>query len=196
MCDESGEAMLNEGISVRTVADESRFFLHEPIIDSLVSWFAVRVRARSESIVASTLASRGHECFAPTYLVERQYSDRIRTVESALFTGYVFCRFNPCELLPVLMTPGVQKIVSFGKAPEPVADECIRDLRFAVLHGLRPEPAAYLRAGQRVRVLSGALAGIEGFLVDAEDTQRLVISADIFCRAISIVIDRDQVVPI
>ncbi|MDP8989933.1 MAG: hypothetical protein M3N41_07615 [Acidobacteriota bacterium] len=188
--------MLNVGISARIIAAGSGFFQQDPIVDPHTSWFAVRVRARSESLVASTLVSRGYECFAPTYLAERQYSDRVRTVESALFAGYVFCRFNPGELLPILTTPGVQTVVSFGKILEPVADECIRSLRFAVLHGLRPEPAAYLRNGQRVRVLGGALAGIEGFLVDAKDAQRLVISADIFCRAISVAVDRDQVVPV
>jgi transcription termination/antitermination protein NusG len=194
MCDESGEALLSEGISARTIPDGGGLFPHEPFIDPYTAWFAVRVRARSESVVASTLASRGYDCFTPTYLAQRQYSDRIRTVESALFTGYIFCRFNPGELLPILTTPGVQKVVSFGNIPEPVADVCIKDLRLAILHGLRTQPAEYLRTGQRVRVLCGALAGIEGFLVCSKDAQRLVITADVFCRAISIAIDRDQVV--
>jgi transcription antitermination factor NusG len=187
--------MLNQLIPDHALPDESYYLSHAPAFDPCTSWFAVRVHSRSESVVASLLKSKSYECFAPTYFARRQYSDRMKLVEAALFSGYVFCRFNPAELLPILTTPGVQKVVTFGAIPEPVSDLCIQNLRLALLHGAGIAPAVYPRVGQRVRVTCGALAGVEGVLSGYKNAQRLTISADILCRAISIEIDLDQVVP-
>ena len=65
-------------------------------------WFAVRVRTKHESGVAELLAGKGYEFFLPKHICRKQWSDRIRSVETALFPGYLFCRFDPQYRLPIL----------------------------------------------------------------------------------------------
>ena len=69
------------------------------------SWFALRVRSRSEIMVSQLLEAKGYPSYSPSYTTERPYSDRIKRVEAALFPGYVFCRFAPGEILPIVSTP-------------------------------------------------------------------------------------------
>jgi transcriptional antiterminator NusG len=160
------------------------------------SWFALRVRSRSEIMVGQLLAAKGYPSYCPSYTTERQYSDRIKRTEAALFPGYVFCRFAPGEILPIVSTPAVQQIVGIGSHPQAIDDQEIERIQTGVRHGEGVTPHPYLHTGQRVRVRYGALSGIEGFLVQMRNHHRLVISADILQRAVSLQIDALHVVPI
>ncbi len=161
-----------------------------------VSWYAVRVRTKSETLVSSFLAQKGLESFAPTYELRRKYSDRIKRVEAALFPGYVFCRFNGCASLPVLSTPSVQSIVGFGDGPHPISDCEIENLRLAVSAGAQLAPASWLSSGCRVRVRSGPLAGVQGYLVTVKNQHRLVLCADLLQNAAEIEVSIDEVEPV
>ncbi|WP_180540889.1 transcription termination/antitermination protein NusG [Nevskia soli] len=159
-----------------------------------VSWYAVRVRTKSEVLVSSFFEQRGLESFAPTYELRRKYSDRMKRVEAALFPGYVFCRFNACASLPVLSTPSVQNIVGFGDGPHPVSDTEIERLRHAVAAGTQLTPTSWLSSGCRVRVRCGPLAGIEGYLINVKNHQhRLVICADLLQKAAAVEVNIDEV---
>ena len=156
------------------------------------SWYALRVRSRSEVAVGSLLAQKGFEAYAPTYSDARKYSDRTRTFQAPLFPGYVFCRFNPADKLAIITTPAVQNILSSGGQFSALAEEEIDGVRrAAAVSSARPHP--YLSIGQKVRVQSGALSGVEGFLVSRKGGQRLVISADLLQRAISVELDSSQI---
>src|SRR5690242_5354681 len=92
-------------------------------------WFAVRVRSNHERIAAVHLEERGYQEFAPSILVERRWSDRKKEVEQFLFPGYVFCRFDPQQRLPILTAPGVVGVVGFGKIPTPIPEHEIERIR-------------------------------------------------------------------
>lgn len=163
---------------------------------STLSWFALRVRSRSENLVGTVLETKGYESYSPSYISQRKYSDRIKRVETAIFPGYVFCRLSACDVLSVLSTPAVQCVVGIGPNPQPIADDEIERLQRSIRHGESVAPCPPVRIGQRVRVQSGVLAGVEGFLVDIRNTQRLVINADLLNRAISLEIDADNVLSV
>ena len=54
-------------------------------------------------------------------------------------------------------------------------------------------PSNYLKAGQRVRVEYGSLAGVEGVLVREGAKHRLIVSVELLQRAVSLHIDQDQI---
>src|SRR5882757_7071017 len=104
--------------------------------DTSYSWYALRTKSRYENTVASHLCARGYESFLPLYKCRRRWSDRFKEIESPLFPGYVFCRFNPLERLPILMTPGVFGVVGLGKTPVAIDEIEIAAIRSAVKSGL------------------------------------------------------------
>ena len=80
-------------------------------------WYALKVRPRFERTVVMHLRSRGYDPFLPTYVANRQWSDRVKSVELPLFPGYLFCQIDLRSRLPILTTPGVNFIVGIkGKS--------------------------------------------------------------------------------
>jgi transcription antitermination factor NusG len=158
-------------------------------------WFALQVRTGGESTIADFLCGKSYETFLPTYKECRQYSDRVRKIDSALFPGYLFCRLNPDERLPVLTTPGVYQIVRAGERVQPVDDAEIQAIQRTVTSGLAVKPWPYLKTGDKMRVLFGSFAGIEGSFISDKGVNRLILSISILQRSVSVEIDRDWVWP-
>lgn len=156
-------------------------------------WFALQVRMRHESGVADYLQGKGYEWFLPLYKAQRRWSDRVKEVESPLFPGYLFCRFNPNDRLPILKTPGVTQIVGYNHVPVAVDEREIEAIRTLVASGVPNLPCAYLEIGSKVRIEAGALRGIEGILVDVKGKRRLVLSITLLQRSVAVEIDSDAV---
>lgn len=153
------------------------------------SWFALKVRARAELTAAGLLQNRGFEVFCPTYRDQRKYSDRIKTVDAALFPGYLFCRLDWSNRLPVLSVPNVEYIVGFGQEPSPADPTEVETIQTLVHSGVLCRPHPFLRVGQRVRLQSGPLANIEGILIGDRGNHRLVVSVDLLQRSIAAEVD-------
>lgn len=159
-------------------------------------WFALRVKSHCERITAAGLRSRGYEEFLPTYPSRRRWSDRWVDQELPLFPGYVFCRFDPVDRLPILKIPSLVHIVGIGKTPLPVEDQEIAAIQAIVRSGLAAEPWPYLRVGDTVRVEYGSLCGLEGILVEVKKRHRLVVSVTLLQRSVAVEIDHDWVSPV
>ena len=163
---------------------------------SILRWFALQVRSRSENIVATFLRGYGYEWFLPSYKCRRQWSDRVKQMEVPLFPGYLFCRFNPQDRLPILKTPGMIGIVGIANTPIAVDDGEIAALRALVNSQLPRQPWPYLQVGQRVRIEHGALCGLEGILLNFKGDHRLVLSVTLLRRSVAAEIDSAWVTPI
>jgi len=152
-------------------------------------WFAVKVRTRAEHSVADVLRNRGIETFCPTYTERRRYSDRIKSVEAALFPGYLFSKIDWSERLPVLSAPFVEYIVGFGAEPTPIASGQVEGVQSIVRSGALCRPHPFLHIGQRVRLHSGPLANVEGVLIGDRGNSRLIVSIDLLQRSVSAEVD-------
>lgn len=156
-------------------------------------WFALQVRMRHEGGVADQLCSKGYERFLPLHKVRRHWSDRVKEVDSPLFPGYLFCRFNPQDRLPILKTPGVAQIVGYNHVPIPVDEQEIEAIRTLVASGVPNFPCPYLEIGSRVRIEAGALRGLEGILTELKGKRRLILSITLLQRSVAVETDSDAV---
>lgn len=159
-------------------------------------WFALRVRSNHERVTAVHLRSRGYEEFSPLYKAERQWSDRKKQIDRSVFPGYVFCRLDPEDRLPVLTIPGVVNLVGFGNGPALIPDSEIDYIRRMVASGLLITPWPFLKAGETVMIEQGPLAGVEGILQEVKKTYRLVVSITLLQRSVSAEIDRAWIRPV
>src|SRR5512133_3208187 len=92
-------------------------------------WLAVYTCARHEKSVARQLGERKIECFLPLYKSWRQWADRRKQVELALFPSYVFVHIDPRDRLRVLQLPGVVRLVTFNGTPAALPEPEIEGLR-------------------------------------------------------------------
>jgi transcriptional antiterminator NusG len=159
-------------------------------------WFALRLRSNHERITAAHLRERGYQEFAPSCKIERRWSDRTKQIDKFLFPGYIFCRFDPNDRLPVMTAPGVVDVVGFGKTPERIPDAEVERVRRMVDSGLAVTPFPYVQVGQAVLIERGPLAGIEGILVEVKGKLRLVVSVHLLQRSVSAEVDRHSIRPI
>lgn len=148
---------------------------------------------RHEVGVSDHLQGKGYEWFLPLYKSRRRWSDRIKEVDAPLFPGYLFCRFDPHDRLPILKTPGVTQIVGYNHVPIPVDEQEITAIRRLVASGVPNFPCAYLAVGSKVRIDAGALRGLEGILIDVKGKRRLVLSITLLQRSVAVEIDSDAV---
>ncbi len=156
-------------------------------------WFALMVRSNREKTASLLLENVGYECFLPTSKYRRRWSDRIKETEVPLFPGYLFCRMNPHNRLPVLMTPGVIQIVGVGTTPVPVEEEEIAAIQRVGKSGLSTMPWPYLEVGDAVGIDDGPLRGMQGIIVKIKSGLKLVLSVSLLQRSVAVEVDRSWV---
>jgi transcription antitermination factor NusG len=158
-------------------------------------WFALQVRTRHETAIAGFLEAKGYERFVPLYKFKKRWSDRIKVMEAPLFPGYLFCRFDPQHRLPILKTPGVIQIVGYNRIPTPIDEIEIKAIQTLVASGLQTQPWPFLAVGERVRIESGSLRGLDGIVVKMKENHRLVVSITLLRRSVAVEIDSALVEP-
>jgi len=153
-----------------------------------MEWFAIRVKSNREKVTQQHLAGKGYEVFLPSY---RPKDDGRRpSGEFPLFPGYLFCRFDVNNRLPILIVPGVVHVVGFGKRPVPVDESELQSVRILVQAGLPLRPDEPYTIGQAIRIQKGPLAGAEGVIIGLGE-QRLVVSISLLQRSVSVELDRE-----
>jgi len=162
---------------------------NEVTYDSRLPWFALQVRSRHEAYVADWLRGKGYEGFLPQYKCRKRWSDRVKEVETPLFPGYLFCRFDPQNRLPILKTPGVIQIIGCNRSPVPVDEAEISAIQTLVASGIPNAPWPFLHTGDGVQIQRGPLRGLQGILVGFKGNYRLVLSVTLLQRSVAVEID-------
>jgi transcription antitermination factor NusG len=155
------------------------------------NWFAVYTASHHEKHVFEQFSARQIESFLPLYTETRHWQKR-KAVELSLplFPNYVFIRITYGRRVDVLGIPGVFSIVGSSQRLWELPDWEIQALR----DGLKQRkvcPHAHLAAGERVRVKSGVLAGLEGVII-REKNLRMVLSLHHIARSIAIEVDEEE----
>jgi transcription antitermination factor NusG len=142
------------------------------------------------------LCGKGYEAYLPLYRSGRRWSDRVKQLDLPLFPGYLFCRFDVLDRLPILTTPGVISVVGAGKTPIPVDDEEIEAVRAILRSGLAARPCPFLQVGSKVYIERGPLTGLEGIIANTDKVYRLIVSVNLLQRSVAVEIDREWARPI
>jgi transcription antitermination factor NusG len=158
-------------------------------------WYALHTRPRHEKMVVQRLGERGVETFLPIVTETHRWSDRKKKVETPLFSCYVFAKFTPnrADRLRVLRVDGVLGLVGNRSEGSEIPDDQIAAVRSIVDGTDDWSEYPFLKIGQRVRVRSGALDGVEGILVSRNGNSTLVISVDAIQRSLAVRVEGYQV---
>jgi transcription termination/antitermination protein NusG len=159
------------------------------------NWYALHTRPRHERAVVQRLSERGVETFLPIVTEVHRWSDRKKKVEVPLFSCYVFARFiaSRADRLRVLRVDGVLGLVGSQSEGTAIPEDQIDAIRALIDGSLSWSPYPFLKIGQRVRIRSGALDGMEGILVSRNGNQTLVISVDAIQRSLAVRVEGYQV---
>jgi transcriptional antiterminator RfaH len=160
-------------------------------------WHVVYTRARTEKRVAARMNRNGIECYLPLQKVLKQWSDRKKWVWEPLFRSYLFVRIVPKQYQEVVSDPGVVRFIYFEGKPATVSEEQIEHLRRLIANEIPLERTSpLLKIGQRVRVISGPMLGIEGILHNFQGTRRILIQINGIDQALAIMLPSADVEPV
>jgi transcription antitermination factor NusG len=159
-------------------------------LDTEMAWYALHAKHQHEKSITGILTEKGFEAFCPTYAEVHRWKDRKKEVTLPLFPGYLFFANGLDRKLDVLSTPGVCAIVSFGNTPALVSPSEIEAIRRATFASRNMEPHPFLKEGDKVRLKSGPLAGIEGILQKRKDGYRLVLSVELLGRSVAVEVEQ------
>jgi transcription antitermination factor NusG len=154
-------------------------------------WWAVYTRSRMEKALARQLLALEIPFYLP--LVPRTSLIGGRRVRSLnpLFTGYLFLYGTDDERIQMLAT---NRVAHLWEAP--YVDELTRDLlsvRALIESGVPLTPEGMLEPGDRVRIKTGQLMGLEGTIVSRRGEDRLLIAVNFLQQGVSIQISDFQV---
>ena len=184
---EYGEALQKSSRSAQDLEYSRRFAA------PVARWYALHTYSRHEKRVHEDLRLHAIESFLPLYETVHRWKNGCKVrVELPLFPGYLFVRIDPRERFKALNIPGAISIVGSLNGPWPLPDAEITCLR-SNLRSCKFEPHPYLAVGQKVRIKSGPLADMTGFLVRQSGGLRVVLSMDLIQQAAAVEVDVDDV---
>jgi transcription antitermination factor NusG len=159
-------------------------------------WYAVFTIPQHEKSALKQLDMREIESFLPTYETIRVWKNRQRMkLMLPLFPTYLFVHINSSERVKVLQSPGVLQIVGNGRECVPLPDSEVEFLRSGFCQQ-RIEPYRDLVIGEKVRIKSGAMQGLQGTLVRKSNSMRFVLTLALINQHAAIQVDAEDLEPV
>ncbi|HLP15393.1 MAG TPA: UpxY family transcription antiterminator [Bacteroidota bacterium] len=154
-------------------------------------WYALYLRSRFEKRVHKDLGGLGIETFLPMIEEIHVWSDRKKKVMEPLFRGYLFVKTDLRDKETILHTDGVVKFVNIRAQPSPIPENQIEWLRRIIGHPANIKRESYFAEGERVRVTSGPLMGVEGLVLRQQSESRVVITLTAIAQSVSVQVPID-----
>jgi transcription antitermination factor NusG len=167
----------------------------QPDDDSEVRWWALYTLPRREKDLMRRLRGVGIPHYCP--LVKRRTKSpggRVRTSYLPLFSAYVFFRGNGDNRYQALQTNCISRCMVVTDAERLVAD--LKNIKRLIDADAPLTPESRIEPGVRVRIRSGALAGLEGTVVKRRGVERLLVAVEFLQQGASIQLEDFQVEPI
>jgi transcription antitermination factor NusG len=158
------------------------------MIPSKTNWYTIYTYPNLEKKIYAALANKNIESYLPLQKVFRQWSDRTKELCVPLFPNYLFVHIENNERGNVLGISGVARILSFDGKPAIIPDTEIRTIR--QLENTKVEVEPTLVNGDRVQIIQGPFAGLEGILFDKKGKKRFGVRLTGFRQSLSLEISR------
>jgi transcription termination/antitermination protein NusG len=160
-------------------------------------WHVLWTNSHCEDLVSAQLSAWGFHPFVPRVATWTRRPGSKATVP--LFPGYLFLNdtLDKARHVEVRKARGVVAILGEGwDRPAVIPDAEIDAIRKVVEAGVPAFVHPFLREGRRVRIVEGALAGVEGLLLRVRPEKGLlVLSVEMLQRSVAVEVDCAQVVP-
>ena len=152
-------------------------------------WFAAYTMSRHEKRIAFLCDGIGIEQFLPLYTSQRSWKNRtIVDLQMPLFPNYIFVRLLPQDHGPLMRLPGLLSTVGNALGPVAIPDVDMELLR-RIIACKTIEPHPFLTKGDKVRVMTGPLAGVIGVVLKKGNGLRFIVTLDMIGKSVSLQID-------
>jgi len=156
--------------------------------ESTFNWYAAFTQRHAERKARLHLLNQGFSVYLPMVPKVRRHARKVERVASPMFPRYLFVGFDreTAAWRSINGTVGVTHLVGNGDGPMPIPDGVIEEIAGREdSEGLvRLNHGRAFAEGERLRVVDGGLADLEGLFEEMDGDRRVVLLLDIMGRAV------------
>ena len=154
---------------------------------SEVLWYVAHTRPRCEKKLTGYCQREGIEVTLPLFRHVKKYRGKTVTFEKPLFPGYVFLRLLPIHSRKVYQSDYVANLLDV--ADQKTFEEQLSDILRALETDLEVCLAPHITEGARVKIKSGPLRGMEGFVERRSGQVMVLLRLDFIRQAAAVKMD-------
>lgn len=157
-------------------------------------WFVAHTRPRREKKLVEHCRRQSIAATLPCYSSAHKYRGKTAVFQKPLFPGYVFLQMEPRHKDTVRQNDHVANLLAVFD--QQTFERQLQDILLALEAqvGVRLAPA--IGQGMRVRIKTGPLQGIEGWVEERYGMSTVLLRLDFINQAAAVKIDADSLEPI
>jgi transcription antitermination factor NusG len=158
-----------------------------------LAWFVAHTRPRREKKLQQFCEREGISVTLPCYRSVRKYRGKKVVFQKPLFPGYVFLQLSPAQRQPVFQSDHVANLLVVHDQAQFVQQlgEILKALDLDLEIYLAPE----IGPGMRVKVKSGPLRGLEGWVEQRYGMTTVLLRLDFIAQAAAVKLQADELEP-
>jgi transcription antitermination factor NusG len=161
---------------------------------SVLPWFVAHTRPRREKKLVEHCARQAIAVTLPCYDSAHKYRGKTVVFRKPLFPGYVFLRLDPALKGSIRQNEHVANLLEVFE--QQLFEQQLGDILAALEANVDVRLAPAIGKGTRVRIKSGALQGIEGWVEDRYGLSTVLLRLDFINQAAAVKVDADQLDPV
>lgn len=150
-------------------------------------WFVAHTRPRCEKKLAEYCERDGYSTTLPLYRSVRKYRGKTVTFLKPLFPGYLFLRLLPEQRQKVFQSDYVANLLDVPDQAE--FEQQLQDILYALEQEVDVRLAPTIGPGVRVRIKSGPLQGLEGWVESRSGMVDVLLRLDFIGQAAAVRLD-------
>ncbi len=140
-----------------------------------MDWFALYTKPHNEIKVAQKLLTMGIEAYCPTFIVEKQWSDRKKKIQQPLLNSYVFVKINEKDRSLVFDVPGVVRYLFWLGKPAVVKEVEVQAIKQMLQEQYTDITVTTLEVGKKIVLQEGAFKGLEATLKEQKGNKTILV---------------------
>ena len=156
------------------------------------TWYFVRVKPRAEKRMQAWLKGSRIWNYLPVYVNVLKVQRRTERFENPIFPGYLIAKMDAAERVQALKSNLVVLMIPIDKPREVIHQlrQVVRAMKSS--QELKNVPMAS-KAGKFVKIKSGSMAGLEGYVVKRGGKLAVVVNVEALGTAIEVAVSPDDV---
>jgi transcription antitermination factor NusG len=151
---------------------------------SAVVWFVAHARPRCEKKIVGYCDDLGIATTLPCYRSVRKYRGKTVSFEKPLFPGYVFLQALPEQRARIYQSDYVANLLVVHD--QALFEQQLGDVLRALETGLEIVLAPEIGKGTRVKIKSGPLAGMDGWVEERYGFDTVLLRLDFIAQAAAV----------
>jgi transcription antitermination factor NusG len=156
-------------------------------------WFVAHTRPRREKKLAEHCQRHGIAATLPCHQVVHKYRGKTVTFQKPIFPGYVFLKMEPAQKNAVRQNDNVANLLEVFD--QETLQRQLADILLALESDLEVRLAPSIGEGMRVRIKSGPLRGVEGWVEHRYGKSTVLLRLDFISQAAAVKLEADLLEP-